>query len=250
MFSGNGWLGAASKGSDLVALSPRERTALVAVSPRTLKSAYHARYELIEFAVFTLAARCQRLASLHAACMGLAGRGALLMGASGTGKSTLTMLGLTQGFDFLAEDSVFVEPARLLATGAANYLHVRADTLKWLAPSDRAAVRQSPVIRRRSGIRKFELDLRGGQYRLAAAPLKIATVVFLSSRSGKPGALLQPLSRQALLSRLTAEQAYAANQPNWRAFSGKLARLPAYELRRGAHPAEGLDALRTALHPS
>jgi serine kinase of HPr protein (carbohydrate metabolism regulator) len=54
-------------------------------------NAYLTRYELIEFAVFTLAQRVQGLVPLHAACVGRAGRGLLLMGGSGAGKSTLAL---------------------------------------------------------------------------------------------------------------------------------------------------------------
>jgi hypothetical protein len=56
-----------------------------------LRFPYHARYELIEFAVFTLAARAQGLVPLHAACVGEEGRGLLLMGESGAGKSTASL---------------------------------------------------------------------------------------------------------------------------------------------------------------
>jgi hypothetical protein len=244
---GMGWLGAGSQGSDLVVLSPRERRALVVVSRQTLRSPYHARYELIEFAVFTLAARCQQLVSLHAACVGASGRGVLLMGGSGSGKSTVTMRSLMQGLDFLAEDSVFVAPGTLMATGIPNYLHVRADGLKWLHKAQQALVRASPVIRRRSGVRKFELDLRHGRRRLAARPLKIVAVVFLSARRAGSRRLLHALPKKLLLSRLASEQPYALGLPEWRTFSANIARLPGYELRRGAHPDESVTALRALL---
>jgi hypothetical protein len=247
MFSGAGWLGSATQGSDFAMLSPAQRTALVTVSPQTLAFPYHTRYELIEFAVFTLAARAQRLASLHAACVGLHGRGVLLMGPSGSGKSTLTMLCLLRGFDFLAEDSVFVTPQDLRATGIANFLHVRSDSLRWIDPQDRALVRRAPVIQRRSGVRKFELDLRTAGHRLASSALKISSLVFLSPRGATGRELLKPLSKRALLSKLTANQAYAANQPGWRSFSSNIARLPAYELCRGKHPDESVEALRGLL---
>jgi hypothetical protein len=250
MFSGSGWLGAASQASDLVILSPRQRTALVVVSQRTLAFPYHTRYELIEFAVFTLVARCQRLASLHAACVGLSGRGALLMGPSGSGKSTLTMLCMLRGFEFLAEDSVFVAPGSLRATGIANFLHVRSESLKWLDPGTRRLIRRSPMIRRRSGVKKFEVDLRSGGHRLARTPLKIAAVVFLSAQRAPGQSLLIRLSRRALLSKLVAAQAYAVNQPGWAGFSKRIAMLPAYELQRGRHPDECVEALRLLLAPT
>ena len=247
MFSGAGWLGAATQASDFVVLCPSQRTALVVVSPQTLLFPYHTRYELIEFAVFTLAARTQKLASLHAACVGLDGRGVLLMGPSGSGKSTVTMMSLLSGLEFLSEDSVFVAPRTLRATGIANFLHVRSDSLRWLEPRARAAVRRSPVIHRRSGVRKYELDLRLASYRLARSALQITALVFLSARGAGAGPLLKVLPRSAVLSRLTAAQAYAANQPGWGSFSGNMSRLPAYELRRGTHPIDSVEALRSLL---
>jgi hypothetical protein len=207
---------------------------------------YHARYELIEFAVFTLAARAQQLVSLHAACVGRGDRGLLLMGPSGAGKSTLALLALLQGLDFVSEDSAFVTADTLLATGAANFLHVRSDSLRWLErPRDVAAIRASPVIRRRSGVRKFEVDLRRGPYRLAASPLEIGAIVFLSAQQAAGGPLLRPLAKASIATRLTEAQAYAANQPQWPTFCKRATRLDAFELRRGAHPLEAIDALRS-----
>jgi hypothetical protein len=247
MFSTPGWLGAGTVASDVVLLSPSLRAGIVAVSPRTLTFAYHTRYELIEFAAFTLASRCQRLASLHAGCVGRAGQGVLLMGDSGAGKSTVTMLCLQRGLEFLSEDSVFVAPASMRATGVANFIHLRADSLQWLAPVLKASVRRSPVIRRRSGVRKYELDLRHGEHRLAQKPLRLRATVFLSARSAGRGTLLRPLRRRDTLVRLAAAQAYAVRQPGWPQFSRNLASLPAFELRRGTHPDQAVDALQALL---
>jgi hypothetical protein len=248
MLSGAGFLGGATDSSNFVILSPQERAALVAVSPQMLKFPYHTRYELIEFAVFSLAARSQKLASLHAACVGRNGRGILLMGPSGAGKSTVTLQCLLQGFDFLSEDSVFVTPDTMLATGIANFLHVRSDSLRWLERArDVAAIRKSPVIRRRSGVRKFEVDLRQGDYRLARSPLKIVAVVFLSAQNAGTHPLLEPLSGSGLQARLAANQGYAANRPEWSTFSKSVSKLDAFELRRGRHPLEAVEALDSLL---
>jgi energy-coupling factor transporter ATP-binding protein EcfA2 len=248
MLSGAGYLGAATNSSNFVLLSPSDRTALVVLSRRMLRFPYHARYEHIEFATFTLASRCQELVSLHAACIGRGGRGILLMGPSGSGKSTLTLHCLLRGFDMLSEDSVFVAPKAMLATGVANFLHIRSDSLRWLGKTREAAsIRKSPVIRRRSGVRKFEVDLRRDGYRLAASPLKITAVVFLSPQSAPDRSLLEPLTKSELLARLTAAQGYAANQPNWAAFRRSVLRLGAFELRRGSHPLESVDALEALL---
>jgi hypothetical protein len=198
--------------------------------------------------VFTLAARVQGLVPLHAACVGRGSRGLLLMGPGGSGKSTVALQCLLQGFDFLSEDSVFVAPDSMLATGVANFLHVRSDSLRWLARGrDVTAIRKSPVIRRRSGARKFEVDLRRGDHRLAASPLKIVALVFLSQQSAGGRPLLKSLPKSALLANLTTAQAYAANQPEWSTFSKSVSGLDGFELRRGRHPLEAVAALRELL---
>jgi hypothetical protein len=247
MLCGPGYLGGATDASNFVVMSPSERSALVVLSRQMLGFPYHARYEFIEFAVFTLASRCQGLASLHAACVGRAGRGILLMGPSGSGKSTVTLHCLLRGCDILSEDGVFVAPDTLLATGVANFLHVRSNSLRWLGARDAASIRKSPVIRRRSGVSKFEVDLRRGDYGLAASPLKITAVVFLSPQSAGHASLLKPLSKSDLLARLTAAQAYAANQPKWAAFCKSVSGLKAFELRRGNHPLEAAETLSALL---
>ncbi len=248
MSSGAGLLAGAPETASFVALSPASGSALVVVAEPMLRFPYHTRYELIEFAAYTLAARTQRLAALHAACVGEGGRGALLMGPSGSGKSTVALHCLLRGLDFLSEDAVFVQPSTMLATGAANFLHVRSDTLNALGRTrDAAAIRRSPTIRRRSGVRKFEVDLRRGAYRLARAPLKLASIVFLSARSARRGPLLRPLEREDLVARLELAEAYAAGQPEWRAFLRGAAALGAYELRRGRDPSQSVDALEQLL---
>jgi hypothetical protein len=247
MLHGAGFLGSATDASTIAVLSPADRTALIFVSREMLRFRYHIRYELIEFAVFTLASRAQRLVPLHAACIGFDGRGILLMGPSGAGKSTIALQSLLEGFDFLAEDSVFVAPGSMRATGTANFLHVRADSLKWLEEAKRALIRKSPTIERRSGIRKFELDLRRKEFKLAIKPLKIVGVAFLSSRPGGSGPLIRRLSAADTLARLKREQAYGAGLPQWRVFSRSLLELGGFEIRRGSHPAASVEALRALL---
>ncbi len=170
------------------------------------------------------------------------------MGASGAGKSTAALHGLLGGLDFLSEDSVFVAPKTLLATGVANFLHVRADSLRWLGRSPAAAaIAGAPVIQRRSGVRKFEWDLRSSGFRTAGSPLKIAAVVFLSPQSAGVRPLLTPLPKSELIANLTAMQAYAAGQPQWRVFTTQISRLGAFELRRGRHPLEAVEVFRSLL---
>jgi hypothetical protein len=243
-----GILCGAMETANFVALTPQQRTALVVVSREMLRFPYHVRYEILEFAVYVLASRAQGLVPLHAACLGRGGQGILLLGSSGSGKSTVSLHCLLEGLDFLAEDSVLVHPNGL-ATGVANFLHVRPDSLRFLEDAGRALIRASPVIRRRSGVEKFEIDLRRPQYRLAAAPLRISAVVFLSPRRAGARALLTPMRRAQLTQKLAASQRYAANQPGWSAFTQRVCRLPAFELRRGHHPLQAVEALKELLPP-
>jgi hypothetical protein len=244
LLSGAGFLCGATRQSNFVVLSPAQRCALIVVPQEMLGFAYHTRYELIEFAVFSLAQRVQGLVPLHAACVGRAGHGLLLMGGSGAGKSTLALHCLLHGFDFVSEDSTFVVPNSMRATGVANFLHVRANSLQFLERrADAAMIRRSPIIRRRSGVAKFEVDLRQTRYRLAAAPLKINSLIFISKESAGSRALLMRLSKSRLREYLLASQPYAASLPEWRAFTRSAARLDAFELRRGRHPEEAVAAL-------
>jgi len=247
MLSGAGLLCGTTSSSDFAVLSSDQRSGLVIVSRDRLRFPYHSRYELIEFAVFTLAARAQGLMPLHGACVGHEGRGLLLFGDSGAGKSTVSLHCLLRGMDFLAEDSVFVQPDTMLATGIANFLHVRCDSLHSLPASSASVIRRSPVIRRRSGVEKFEVDLRRTQFRLAAGPLKVAGVVFVSAQQARRGVLLTRLRGNEAVARFKEAQPYAVNQPGWTTFRKRIAAAPAFELRRGRGPAEAVDALQALL---
>ncbi len=241
-------------GGSFVSLAPSHRAALLVVSRDLLRHAYHVRYELLEFAVYVLAARAQALLPLHAACVGRRGAGVLIIGASGAGKSTLVLHGLLAGLDLLAEDSVLVRPAGLRASGVPSFLHLRPDSLRFLERAERRSVRRcAALIHRRSGVAKLEIDLRGARPlgaargRLARGALKVRAVVFVSARRAADHALLVPLARPAVLARLAASQRYAATQPGWRSFRSRVARLPAYELRRGTHPRVAAAALAELL---
>ena len=231
-----------------VLIVPAERRALVAVSQDMLEHAYHVRYELIEFAVYVLAARGMGLMPLHGACAGRSGRGLLLLGASGAGKSTLALHCLLGGLELLAEDSVFVEPEGLLATGAANFLHLRDSVLAHLDPQIGSWIGGSAQIRRRSGVEKFEVDLRRGPGRLACEPLRLAATVLLSAEAAPPGQpLLERLPQAQALLRLSLDQPYAAAQAGWPDFVRRLASLGVYRLRRGASADASLQAIRGLL---
>ncbi len=250
--SGAGLLCGVMDACNYLVIAPGQRRALVVVSEDMLSQPYYVRYELIEFAVFTLATRGLGLVPLHGACVGLNGRGVLLLGASGSGKSTLALHSLLGGLDFLAEDAVFVQPDSLLATGVANYLHVKADALHFVDDEQaRQWIASAPVIRRRSGVDKYEPDLRQGRGALAAAPLVIAGAVFVSSEPGdSDDALLRSIPSHEVTSRLVADQPYASGQPGWPVFAPRLAALGLHELRRGSHPRASVNALRQLLRHS
>jgi hypothetical protein len=249
MISGPGYLCAANGTSSFAIVSPAERSGLVTLSAAMLRYPYHARYEYLEFAVFTLASRVQGLVPLHAACIGRGGDGVLIMGPSGSGKSTAALHCLLRGMDFLSEDAVFVAPERLMATGVANYLHVCRDSLPWLRRTPvYAQIRRSPLIRRRSGVRKLEVDLRREPFKLAATPLQLKAVVFLSARSAGRQPLLRPIPASRIRAALTLNQPYASGRPEWDCFVRNVEALPVFTLRRGSHPNDTVDAIDSLLH--
>jgi hypothetical protein len=248
MQSGAGLLCGVVDAANYVVISPATGHALIVASEDMLAFPYHLRYELIEFAVFTLATRVQGLIPLHGACLGLEGRGFLIMGASGAGKSTLALHGMLEGLELLAEDAVFVHAESLRATGVPNYLHVRPDGLAWVDDEQhRQWIGGSPTIRRRSGVEKFEIDLRKGPARLAA-PLALAGIVFVApSGSTTAAAQLRPISKEDVSARLAVEQPYAASQQGWATFMREVTQLSAFELVRGRTPTESVGMLRQLL---
>jgi len=231
-------------------VSPATRSALVAISPRQRARAYESRYDLVEFAVLTLVARARGLVPLHAACVCLGDRGVLLLGDSGTGKSTLCLRAAADGFELLSEDSVFVDSRRMRAGGVPTFLHVRHDDRRALR--DLEGVRHilaSPTITRRSGVRKFEVDLRQSPFRLARRAPRITHIVVLRARQAS-GELLRPLPRAGLRRALTGTQPYARGRDTWARFLRAALAVPAFELRRGATPGESVAALRSLLKPT
>lgn len=237
--------------ANFAVVQPQARRALVAISRQMLqRHPYHARYELLEFALYTLACRALGLMPLHAACAGGQGRGLLLLGDSGAGKSTLALHAMLQGLELLTEDATFVQPDSLLATGVPNFVHLRPQALEGITDAGLLqAVRRAPVIRRRSGVEKFELDLRQPGCRPATSALQLAGVVIVSeARAPGPRRLLQPASPATLRRRLQASQPYARGMAGWAGFADRLCQLPAFQLRRGRHPQEGAAALQALLH--
>jgi hypothetical protein len=247
--SGAGLLTGIVDADNHVIICPELRRASIAISESQLARPYHARYELIEFALLTLLARVRGLMPLHAACVGDGSRGLLLLGDSGAGKSTLCVHAALAGLPLLAEDSLFVEPRTLTACALPAFVHLRPDGLRFLDARRRREVRASPVIRRRNGQRKYEIDLRRLRGASISGPQRLVATVRLE-RNGP--ARLRAIDTSVILGQLRREQSYAAAQTGWRDFQRGVARLPAYALGRGAHPLESvhvLDELLKELDP-
>jgi hypothetical protein len=246
--SGGGLISATIDASNYSVVAPAVRSALIVVSPAMLARPHELRCELLEFAVFTLVARDQPVLPLHAACVGVRDRAVLLIGGSGAGKSTATLQCMLAGLGVLAEDVVFVEPHRLTVTGVPNYLHLRLETPRLLAPALARRIRSAPVIERRySGVRKYQVDLRGTASGRLLLPVRLVAVVVLSGKVSRGGSLMRELPPRELLRELDRDQPYARSRPFWRTLRAGLRRLPRFRLERGATPADTATALAALL---
>jgi hypothetical protein len=137
-----------------------------------------------------------------------------------------------------------------LATGIANFAHVRRDSLRFVPRGSQGLIRRSPVIKRRSGVEKFEIDLRRPEFQAAQRPLEVVATVFMTAEPTRGAAnrtLASPLRRAELLARLEAAQPYAAHQPGWVRFRQRITEVPAFELRRGVHPEQTVGELEKIL---
>jgi hypothetical protein len=239
-------LGAMDAGN-FALIDPPGRRALVCVDRALLAWPQRIRYELIEFALYTLVPRVLGLVPLHAACVGLAGRGVLLTGEAGAGKSTASLVCGEAGFELLSEDAVFVDTPTMRAVGCANFLHVRTDAFDTLAGPTRALARAAPVIRRHSGVNKFQLDLRCPPFTPPSRPLELVAAIALSRRRARGEHLLEPMSRVQLATHLEREQPYARAQRGWRRFQQRMQAMPSFRLLRGAHPRDAAAAIRRLL---
>jgi hypothetical protein len=232
---------------NFVTVSARRKQVRIDVNGDMLAFPYHLRYELMEFAVYSLLPRVLSLVPLHGAAVAHRGRAVLLTGPAGSGKSTAVISSAIAGLALLSEDAVFLDPRSLRMTGAANFLHVRTDGLDIVTDRRlRDAIRRAPVIQRRSGALKFEYDVRRSRLKIARRAPRLAAVVALSARPAR-GPLLRPLQRAELLAWLRREQPHARKQSTWKAFCRAALGVPAFRLLRGASPADTAVALRGLL---
>ena len=246
--SGSGLLCASFDAGNFAVVDPAHARAFINVSRAMLQHPHIIRYELIEFAILTLASRSRSLVPLHAACVGLGANGCLILGASGTGKSTLCLMALEHDLSVLSEDSTFVDPMAHKLFGVPNFLHVKRETLALLEPGSlRGLVEQSRLIYRRSGATKFEMDLRRlGQGNLENS-VGFAATIFLTQKTAGSGSALEKIDRADMLTRMIEEQPYAVGLPGWDDFCETLVDRPAYELRRTNPPAAAIRELRALL---
>jgi hypothetical protein len=246
--SGAGLISATIDASNYSVVAPGVRSALVVASPALLARPHELRCELLEFAVFTLVARDQPVLPLHAACVGSRDRAVLLLGESGAGKSTATLQCMLAGLGALSEDVVFVEPRRLTVTGVPNYMHLRLETPRLLPAALARRIRRAPIIERRhSGVRKYEVDLRGTASSKLLLPVKLVAVVVLSRKVSHGRSLLRELPARELLRALDRDQPYARSRPLWRTLRAGLRRLPKFRLERGAAATDTATALTALL---
>jgi hypothetical protein len=246
--SGAGLIVASFDANNYAALSPAASSGLVGVSEDFLMHSHVLRYELIEFAVMTLAARCQNLIPLHAACFGKDGIGLLISGDSGTGKSTLSLACALRGVEYLSDDAVLVQSKTMLAAGCSNFLHIDSGSLRFV--EDLHLARQfasSPEITRRSGARKHAIDVRNGQLATADHTLRISALILLSANPSTDGECLQRMNSQEALAEFSATQPYAARTDAWPEFLDELALVPAFRLNRPTHPDVAAIAIQDLL---
>jgi hypothetical protein len=247
-YAGEGLVYGVMDAANHAIVCPAQMSALVVISRGMLRFPYHARYELIEFAVYVLATRALRLIPVHAAGVSRRGHGLLLVGNSGAGKSTLTLHAMLGGLTLLSEDCVFVEARTWLASAVPTFLHLRNSSVRTLKDGKLAgALRRAPIIRRRSRVEKYEIDLRTGSWPIARTATRITSIVFLSTERGTNGKLLQRLPQRRLRSMLIATQPYAARLDGWSVFLKRACASQAYILRRGSSPTASIEALRALL---
>lgn len=215
------------------AVAPLQYSALVVMSPDMLRFRYHARYELVEFALYTLATRALGLVPLHAACVAEGRSAWLLLGASGAGKTTVATMCAMAGLGLQSEDIVFFDPRTGQLHALPRYLHLHRAALALLRDRRvRQQVAMAPLIRRRGGARKLEVDLDRQRWCHTVDSARLRGVVLLQAGSARTGSEPRRLMPARLRARLVELQAQAVDHDGWPAFLRHAGRLPAFELAR------------------
>ena len=103
------------------------------------------------------------------------------------------------------------------------------------------------IERRGSGVRKYEVDLRGTAKPTLLLPASLVAVVLLSRKVSHSGKLMHELPASELMRALNSDQPYARSRPLWRTLRASLRRLPKFRLERGAAAADTAAALAELL---
>ncbi|MDP9332708.1 MAG: hypothetical protein M3Q30_05275 [Actinomycetota bacterium] len=223
---------------------PRAGWAHLAVTGRNPADLMLAAYPLFTVSLLEVLKRRGRFA-LHAACLARDGCGLLLAGASGSGKSTLAAALARDGFDFLGDDTVFLDATGRAVFAFPDELDVSDATvemipeLSWLRRRAKRPGRQKHAVL---------ADVLGGRTVLECMATALifprvarAADTFLEPIG--PADALRELLPNVLLTEATGSQAHLD-------VLGRLAReVPAFRLSTGRVLAEAMETLAPLLRP-
>ncbi len=223
---------------------PRAGSAHLAVTGRDPADLMLAAYPLFTVSLLELLKRRGRFA-LHAACLARDGCGLLLAGTSGSGKSTLAAALARGGFDFLGDDTVFLDATGRAVFAFPDELDVSDATvemipeLSWLRGRAKRPGRQKHAV---------TADVLGGRTVLGCT----ATALIFPQVARAADSFLEPIGPadalrellpNVLLTEATASQAHLD-------VLGELAReVPAFRLSAGRDLDEAVESLAPLLRP-
>lgn len=227
------------------------RSGLITFSEAARRNPLRARIDLIEFATYRLTQHALKAIGLHSACIARNGRGLLVMGDSGAGKSTLVAHALCTGWDVIAEDSTFLLPGHIRARGVPAFIHLMQESMDMFAGAgfDRCV---HDVVVRRSGRKKYEIDVRRFRGRPLPVETRVCGIVFLQASAGERAASpkRRALPARSVPAQLRQYQPFAAEYSAWPAATQTLAGLPAIMLTPGRDLAATGEALAQFLSTS
>jgi hypothetical protein len=221
---------------------PRSGSAHLAVTGRDQADLMLAAYPLFSVSLLELLKHHGRF-GLHAACLARHGVGILLAGASGSGKSTLAAALARDGFDFLADDTVFLDATGRAVFAFPDELDVSDATVEMIA--ELSALRGRA---KRPGRPKHAVlaDVLGGPTVVDCT----ATALIFPEIANVAGTFLEPLGpadalRQLLPNVLLTDA--SASQAHLDAL-GQLAReVPAFRMSTGKVLGEAVATLASLL---
>jgi hypothetical protein len=184
--------------------------------------------------------------SLHAAGLSLDGRGVLVPGSSGSGKSTLTVTLVRAGFDFLSDDTVFLQPTTegIWVSGFPDEVDVTDTTVSMVPELAHLAHRSLRPGREKHGFRiedVFDTTVVAGCRPVALVAPRLVEGVGPTLEPLSAGEALLQLMPNVLLTDPKASQAHLD-------VLGELARtIPCYRFSPGSDLPAAADCLRELL---